>query len=165
MTISYKGQGQFTIKSKQATIELGPQSSIAGRALPGAGEYEISGVEAEGLADGIYFIRTEDVYILYLDSLNRMLTDEELDTVSLTDILIVPVGGTQTDTPDLEVLTPEQAVKVINQIDPRIVIPMYFESIEPFRAAEGKPLEILKELKVTKTSLPVEERQVVVLTT
>ncbi len=164
MTISYRGQGQFTIRSKQATIELGPQVKVGEKLLPGAGEYEISGVEVEGLADGIFLIKTEDVYLLYLDRLNRDLTDAELDAVNLTDILLIPVGGDKTDVPELTVLSPEQAVKVVNQVDPRVVIPMYFASVEPYRAAEGKPLEMLKELKITKASLPAEDRQTVVLT-
>lgn len=163
MTISYKGQGQFSVKTKQATIKLGPSVVIGEKILPGRGEYEITGIEAEGLDDNIFLIRAEDIYLLYLDALNRALTDEELEAVNLADILFVPVGGDKTDTPGLTVLSPDQAVKVINQIDPRIVIPMYFESIEPFRAAEGKPLEMLQEFKVTKTNLPIEDRQVIVL--
>lgn len=164
MIITHKGQGQFTVRSKQATIELGQTIKIGDKVLPGRGEYEVSNVEAEGLADNIFLIRTEEVYLLYLDRINRVLTDEELEAVNMADILFVPVGGNQTDVDDLTVLGPELAVKVINQVDPRIVIPMYFSSVEPFRAAEGKPLEMLNELKVTKTSLPTEERQVVVLT-
>lgn len=164
MTISHQGQGRFTIKSKDATIELGPEVKVANHTLPGAGEYEISNVVIEGFEDGIFLLRTEDIFILYLDRLNRTLSDKELDDVSVADILIIPVGGNSTDVDDLTVLSPEVSVKVINQVDPRIVIPSYFSSIEPFRAAEGKPLEMMKEFKVTKSTLPVEERQVVVLT-
>lgn len=164
MTITYQGKGQFTIKSKQATVYLGPEVKVGERVLPGRGEYEVSGVEAEGLVDGIFLIRTEEVYLLYLGQLNRALTDDELEAVNMADVLFVPVGGNQTDVDDLTVLSPDQAVKVINQVDPRITIPMYFTSIEPFRAAEGKPLEMQSELKLTKPSLPVEERQTVVLT-
>ncbi len=164
MTISYKGQGKFSIRAKQATVELGSQIQIGSKALPGPGEYEVSGIEAEGLPDGIFLFRIEDIYVLYLGQLSRSLTDTELEAVNLTDILLVPVGGKQADLDDLTVLSPEQAVAVINQVDPRIVIPMYYQSIEPFRAAEGKPLEMLQELKVTKATLPIEERQIVVLT-
>lgn len=164
MTITHQGQGKFVIKSKDATIELGPEVKVANHTLPGAGEYEISNVVIEGLDDGIFLLRTEDIFILYLDRINRALSDKELDEVNVADVLIVPVGGNQTDVPDLTVLSPEMAVKVINQVDPRIVIPSYYSSLEPFRAAEGKPLEMMKEYKVTKSSLPVEDRQVVVLT-
>ncbi len=163
MTISYKGQGQFTIRSKQATIELGEKVKIGDKELPGQGEYEIGGVEAEGFADGIFLVRTEEVFLLYLDQLDRLLTNDELEAVNMADVLFVPVGGNQTDKEGLTVLGPEAAVKVINQVDPRIVIPMYFASIEPFRTAEGKPLEVLKELKLTKATLPIEEHQVIVL--
>jgi hypothetical protein len=163
MTITHQGQGKFTIKSKDATIELGPEIKVANHILPGAGEYEISNVVIEGHDDDIFLFRTEDIFILYLNQLNRVLTDKELEDVNLADILIIPVGGNSTDADDITVLAPELAVKVINQIDPRIVIPMYYSSLEPFRAAEGKPLEMMKEFKITKSALPIEDRQVVVL--
>jgi L-ascorbate metabolism protein UlaG (beta-lactamase superfamily) len=164
MTISYKGKGQFMIRTKQATIEMGSVVKIGDKILPGRGEYEVSGVEVEGMADGIFLIRSEDMFVLYLAKINRQLTDAELEEVNMADILCIPVGGDKTDEEGLSVLTPEQAVKVINQVDPRIVIPTYFASIEPFRAVEGKPLEMMSEFKVTRSTLPVEDRQVVVLT-
>lgn len=163
MTISHQGQGKFTIRSKQATILLDDNPTIDQRELTNPGEYEISGVEVEGFEDKLFLFRTEDVFLLYLGKLNRQLTDKELEAVNIADIVFMPVGGTQTDVPDLTVLAPDQAVKVINQLDPRIVIPMYYESMEPFRAAEGKALEMMKELKITKANLPADERQVVVL--
>jgi L-ascorbate metabolism protein UlaG (beta-lactamase superfamily) len=163
MTISHQGQGKFTIRSKQATIMLAEQPSVDQRTLTNPGEYEISGVEIEGFADGLFLFRTEDIFLLYLGKLNRALTDNELEAVNIADIVFMPVGGDKTDVDGLTVLGPDQAVKLINQLDPRIVIPMYYESMEPFRAAEGKPLEMLKELKITKSNLPADERQVVVL--
>ncbi len=163
MTITHQGKGQFTIRSKDATIKLGPEFTIGERTLPGAGEYDINGVEIEGLEGGIFLVRTEDVFLLYLDRLDRSLTDNELEAVELADVLFVPVGGKDTDVPDQTVLNPEAAVKAINLIDPRIVIPMYYTSLEPFRKAEGKPLEMVKELKITKATLPQEDRLVYVL--
>lgn len=142
---------------------MAPILKVGEKVLPGQGEYEISGVEIEGLAEGVFFIKTEELNLLYLDRFKRSLSDAELDTVNTADILFLPVGGDQTDVEGLTVLTPEQAVKVINQVDPRIVIPMYYSSLESFRATEGRPLELLKELKVTKVSLPTEERQVIAL--
>lgn len=163
MTIRQKSNGQFTIKSKQATIEIGPEIKIGERTISGPGEYEIAGVQVEGLPNGIFLLRVEDTFLLYLDRLSRPLTDDELDQVNLADILFVPVGGAQSGVDDVTVLTPEQAVAVINQVDPRIVIPTYYASLEPFRQAEGKPLEMMQEFKVTKATLPIEERQVIVL--
>ncbi len=164
MTITHSGKGRFTIKSKQATIQLGEELKIGEKIVSGPGEYEISNVEIEGIEDNIYLIRTEEIYLLYLSRIDRQLTNEELEAVNMADILFIPVGGKSTDVDDLTVLDPEQSVKVINQVDPRIVIPMYFSSIEPFRAAEGKNLEMMKDFKVTKATLPLEDRQIVVLT-
>ena len=163
MTITHQGQGQFTVRSKDATIKLGPELIVGEHVIPGPGEYDINGVEIEGIEGGIYLVRTEDVFLLYLDRLSRTLTDKELEAVELADILFVPVGGNETDVPDLVVLGPEAALKAVNQIDPRIVIPMYYTSLEPFRKVEGRPLEMVKELKITRATLPQEERLVYVL--
>lgn len=163
MTITHQGQGQFTVKSKDATIKFGPVLAVGDRTIPGPGEYDLSGVEIEGIEGGLYLVRTEEIFLLYLDRLNRTLTDKELEAVELADILFVPVGGNETDVPDLTVLSPEAALKAINQIDPRIVIPMYYTSLEPFRKVEGRPLEMVKELKVTRSTLPQEDRVTYVL--
>lgn len=85
------------------------------------------------------------------------------------DILLVPVGGSET-------LDATRAVEIIGLLEPRIVIPMHYQhpDLTPTLAATLDPVEkFLKEfgvsvpeplemLKVSKSSLP-EETQVVLL--
>ncbi|HZD59237.1 MAG TPA: MBL fold metallo-hydrolase [Anaerolineae bacterium] len=60
--------------------------------------------------------------------------DEQLDALRGVDILLIPVGGTYT-------IDAEQAVEVVQRVEPKIVVPMHYKtrdcvikvaSVEPF---------------------------------
>ena len=57
----------------------------------------------------------------HLGDLGRQLTDEQVKQLGHVDVLMVPVGGYYT-------IGPEDAVAVIRQIQPRIVIPMHYKT-------------------------------------
>ncbi len=124
--------------------------------------------EGKGTAeDNIMFrIEAEDIHLAHLGALNRPLTDAELEQLQDIDILMVPVGGGR-------VLSPKAAAAVVNQIEPRVVIPMTFladglkESLEPVQAffkelGVAKPEEASK-FKIVKKDLPQEDMKVVLL--
>ncbi len=77
---------------------------------------------------------------------------------------MIPVGGTYT-------LDPHQAVEVISQIEPRVVIPMHYKlpglkivlaPVEEFLKEIGVEVKPTDKLVTSLDKLP-EERQVVVL--
>lgn len=139
----------------------------------GPGEYEKSGVYIEGIksfhdnVDGkqrglntIYIIRLDDLRICHLGDLGQHeLTDEQVEAVDEVDVLMVPVGGVYT-------IDGSQAVKIINQIEPKIIIPMHYKVVGLTIDLEG-PQKFLKEigikpeevetLKIAKKNLPTEE--------
>jgi len=148
----------------------------------GPGEYEIADVSVFGLAafhdkvggaergkNTIYTIRTEEVSLCHLGDLGHKLNDQQLEEVNGVDVLFIPVGGTYT-------LGPKEAVEVINQVEPKIVIPMHYRvpALESSFAQSLLPLEdflneigvpeakSVDKLIVSKTNLP-EEREVVSL--
>ncbi|PIS09068.1 lactamase [Candidatus Beckwithbacteria bacterium CG10_big_fil_rev_8_21_14_0_10_34_10] len=146
------------------------------------GEYEIADVSIHGLSsyhdevkgkkrgkNTIYTIRAEDISLCHLGDLGEKLNDKQLEEINGIDVLFIPVGGTYT-------LGPKRAIEVINQVEPRIVIPMHFKApsldkkifdqlstLDDFLKEAGA-LEARKEerLTLTKTSLP-EEREITVL--
>lgn len=142
--------------------------------IKGPGEYEakdvfISGfnVAGEKNPQTIYVIQVEDMTLVHLAGLSSpTLTSEQLETVEETDILIIPVGGSGT-------LNAQQAAELIGQIEPRIIIPMYYkipglkqnlDSLEKFTKEIGlKPEEALEKFKITKKDLPQEETRLIVL--
>jgi L-ascorbate metabolism protein UlaG (beta-lactamase superfamily) len=100
-----------------------------------------------------------------LGDLGHELTTHQLDEIGNVDVLFIPVGGGET-------IGPDEAVSVISQIEPRIVVPMHYavpgqQSFSVDLAPLDKFIhEIgLKEytaedkLTVTTTSLPAEGEQ------
>lgn len=109
---------------------------------------------------------TEQLSIGYLGLAQKTLNDEELDIVSGVDILFVPVGGENC-------YDAEMAVKVVNEIEPRIVIPMAYNSdndpkaagVSEFLKAIGlKAEEPQSKVIIKKKDLPTEDMKVIVLT-
>ncbi len=141
------------------------------------GEYEVSGIQIEGIfsfhdkkkgkdqgTNTIYKIELEDLVIVHLGDLGTVLNEDQLENLNGVDILFVPVGGEVT-------LAPSEAVEVINQLEPKIVIPMHYQ-IEKLKMKLKDLSVFLKEiglnprrersLKISKTDLP-EEMELVVL--
>ncbi len=143
------------IKTKNTTISLGIEDKVGDFTLCGPGEYEIASVEIIGVGR-VYLFTTEDMRLAYLDKLNRPLTDAEQEAVADVDILFIPVGGG-------DVLDAKAALQVINQIDPRIIIPVYYEQLATFTEEEGITPEYVDSLKMTRSTLPETERKVIVL--
>lgn len=142
--------------------------------ISGPGEYEIKGIsilgyssfhdEEKGAKRGkntIYKFEIDNISICHLGDLGCIPTNEEIEKLDGIDILLVPVGGFYT-------IDPEQAEKIIAEIEPSVVIPMHFGRTELDKKTFGdlKPLtEFLKvmgsievqpvpKLMMTKDKLP-----------
>ena len=143
------------------------------------GEFEVKGVfvygnsfwhdKTEGKDRGsstAYCIEMEGISLAHLGDLGHTLNEEQIEKLDGVDILFVPVGGKWT-------LGASEAVEVINEIEPRIVIPMHYkipglkvdvETIDKFLKEMGaSKAERLPKLKISKKDLPQEETKVIVL--
>ena len=145
--------------------------------LDSPGEYEVKesffqGIESfhddsKGEERGnntIFTMEIDGVVICHLGDLGVELDNEQLEKVDGVDILMVPVGGTYT-------IDAKTAVKVVNDIGPKVVIPMHYKDtgidipldpVDKFIKEMGETPETLDRLKVAKKDLP-EEMKVVVL--
>lgn len=149
--------------------------------IQGAGEYEVKGVGVVGIStfhDGekgatrgkntIYRIEIDGVSIVHLGDLGHILSTTEIDVLDGVNILMVPVGGVYS-------LDPTQAVAVVQEIEPLIVIPMHygrpelnqkvFSGLSPvsvFLKEIGKEAALQPKLTITRDKLPA-EMQVVIL--
>jgi L-ascorbate metabolism protein UlaG (beta-lactamase superfamily) len=143
--------------------------------IDGPGEYEVKnvfvyGIPADKKDDGkitIYLIEMEGIKIAHLGATSQdTLTDKQMEIIEGVDILLVPIGGGYT-------LNATKAVKLISQIQPRIVIPMYYkvpgltakaDTLDAFLKEYGvaKP-EPMDKLKISKKDLPQDETKVIVL--
>jgi L-ascorbate metabolism protein UlaG (beta-lactamase superfamily) len=110
-------------------------------------------------------IDAEGMSLAHMGLTNHVPTESELELIGAIDILILPIGGGMG-------YDPETAAKVVNAIEPKVVIPVGFKSDndpkllgpEIFLRELGAKAES-PETKVIlkKKDLPAEETQVVVL--
>lgn len=143
-----------------------------------AGEYDRKGVliegidsfhdEKEGAERGgniIYRLVIDDLSVVHLGDLGHILSDAQLEKLSGTDILLIPVGGKYT-------IDAKRAVEVISQIEPRIVIPMHYKTkdskldidgVDKFIKEIGLTPTYEEKLKISKKDLPQEDMELVIL--
>jgi L-ascorbate metabolism protein UlaG (beta-lactamase superfamily) len=149
--------------------------------LNAPGEYEANSVSFFGITsyhDGdkgskrgkntMFVAHIDDLVIAHLGDLGHLLTKSQVDELSGVDVLLIPVGGVYT-------IDPELALKVIDQVEPSIVVPMHFKdkglsktfdelvTLDEFLTkanADGVRRE--KKLSLTRANLP-EDREIVVV--
>ncbi len=141
------------------------------KVLDWPGEFEVSGVDIEAFsakehakeggvqgAEVIIFVFMLDgIKICHLSGLSHELSDELLDHIGDIDVLLVPVGGNI-------VLDGRKAYSVVESIEPRVVIPMYFsdgstnleiKGCEEFLKVIGRTeMEAKEKVSLSKKSLP-----------
>lgn len=127
------------------------------------GEYEKQGAFVYGLpwkqqksgkSVVLFRINLEDISIAHLGSLDRPLTPEALETLEGVDVLCLPAGN--------DVLSAKDAAEVVNQIEPRIVVPLG-KKPEALLKEIGAKAETVDKLKLTKKDLPADKRLVYLL--
>jgi len=144
------------------------------------GEYEVKGVAITGIAsfhddksgkergkNVIYTFDSDELRVCHLGDLGHELSEKDVNKIGDIDVLMIPVGGVYT-------IDLKQAVKVIKQIGPSIVIPMHYKTKEHDKKFEKcstlkefvdeiqlEPVKAQK-LVVKKLELP-EEMQLAVL--
>ncbi len=145
--------------------------------IRGPGEYEKSGVHFEGIVsfhdnsqgtqrgmNTIYLIRIEDMRLCHLGDLGQTkLTDEQVEAIGDVDVLFIPIGGKYT-------IDGKEAVDIIKQVDPKIIIPMHYKVDDLGVDIEG-PQKFLKEIgikpeevetyKISAKNLPTEETKLI----
>lgn len=159
MQIKYRGGEEFQVRSKDLEIILSGGITINGFSFPGPGEYEKSGVILNGISDGtntIYTLVVEEITLCYLGKINHDLTEDEAKVVGAVDILFLPLGAQGS-------ANIKTALKILSKIDPKVVIPMLYDDLAEFKKEEAIVDSELSILKIKKSELPEEERQIFVL--
>jgi len=130
------------------------------KVLDWPGEFEVSNIAIEsfsaerfakeGSLEGenvnIFVFVVDGIKICHLSGLAHELSDELLNHIGDIDILLIPIGGG-------DVLDGKTAQKVVEAIEPRIVIPMYYSATDSKLKIDG-PAEFLKA--IGKTGLEAE---------
>lgn len=196
MQIYWYGQSFFKIEGKNASIVTDPFTKDIGLKAPktksdillishefehrdktsdgsflidGPGEYEIKDVYIKGVQTKnkkgspniIYLLNIDDIRFAFLGGFGeKELGEKESDALGDIDILLLPVGNKNI------VLDYKEAVNVINQIEPKVIVPMYYktngikidlEGPEKFLKEIGIKSERVDKLKISRKELPAEE--------
>jgi len=128
-----------------------------------AGEYEVGGVSVFGIAtyhdenlgkdrgrNNVFVIEIDGVKVCHLGALGHLLSESQVEEINSVDVLLVPVGGVYT-------VGPSQAVSVVKQLEPSIVIPMHYKTDDMPEEAFGKLAgvgEFLKAMGVEEKLAP-----------
>ena len=79
----------------------------------------------------IHILDVDGLRLVHLGDLGHPLSKEDLHTLGVIDVLLVPIGGTYT-------INAKQAYDLVDQLQPRVIIPMHyrlkqmgFEVLEP----------------------------------
>lgn len=137
------------------------------------GEYDIKGVTVTGIPlkqdekyVTVFLIESEDLRILNLTHIKEFnMKEDEVEALGEIDILVLPVGGNT-------VMSASTAAKVVNEIEPKIVIPSHYkmkelivdlDSPDKFIKEMGGKKEDMEKLTVKKKDLQEEGTKVIML--
>lgn len=112
----------------------GTQARPEPMVITAPGEYEVQGVSVFGTAsfhddkqgeergkNTIFRIHVDEVVVAHLGDLGHVLSTKQVEEINGVDVLLIPVGGVYT-------IDSATAVKVIEQVEPAIVIPMHYKT-------------------------------------
>jgi L-ascorbate metabolism protein UlaG (beta-lactamase superfamily) len=163
------------------TTRLTGSSPKGSLIIDGPGEYEASNVSISGVAARahvdetdmknatIYKIVADNIRLAIIGHVYPDLKEAQLEAIGIVDVLIVPVGGHGFT------LDTVGALKVIKQIEPKIIIPTQYEvkglaypvpAISLEESLKGlvmEPKDIVSKLKLKSSDMLSEQMQLIVL--
>lgn len=188
MDITWHGGSCFTIKGKKGTVVTNPYSkhikneklkadvvlvtdmgydkllAVGGepRIFDIPGEYEVSEIPVIGVQvpnkKTIFQFRVDDINFCQLGTLDQPISADLIEKIGDVDVLLVPVGGDGT-------LDAKKAHDVIEEIEPRIVIPMEYDDLTAFAKISSIPASDPKDSfsAPNRAALPQDKTEYVVL--
>ncbi|MBU1348742.1 MBL fold metallo-hydrolase [Patescibacteria group bacterium] len=166
LVLSHQDRSRFNLEGVNGTPFM----------ISNPGEYEVKGIFAQGIQDPtadtetkrpiVFRFDVEGMAIAFLGQLKRPLTPFEVEALGDIDILALPVGGGN-------VLDAKNASDTISTVEPRIVIPLYYDvpgmkeklgSVDAFCKQLGVcTRQDMTKLKIARKDLPSENMVVMVL--
>lgn len=108
-----------------------PANTLEAFVVDGPGEYEFEDYSVKGIpaqahtaASGdksatMYWIHVNDIRVLVTGHIDAKLSEEQLESIGIVDVLVVPVGGNG------YTLDAVGAATVVRAIEPKLVIPVH----------------------------------------
>lgn len=146
VTVTYKGMrivvddnlaelgAKSIVKADDIVLYTGAHESNAaeGRLMfDSPGEFEVSDIsiigiperahlDEDGLRATMFKIITSDISLLIVGHVYPNINEDQLERIGLVDVMVVPVGGSG------YTLDPLGALKLIKEIEPKIIIPTHY---------------------------------------
>ncbi len=145
------------------------------------GEYEVADVSIRGVAarahideEGsrnatIYKVEAEDIRLAVVGHIDSGITESQLEALGTVDILFIPVGGNGFT------LDPVGALKVIKEIEPKVIVPTQYavpglkyevpaqELEEAIKVLAMEPKERVPKLKLKGADGFTDQAQLIIL--
>ena len=164
---NHKDHNNFsTLRGDPFLIESPGEYDLRDIAIRGTSSFHDSKEGKERGSNIIFTFKIEDIKICHLGDLGQKeLTSEQLESIDNVDILMIPVGGVYT-------INGEQAMNIINQIEPKIIIPMHYklpklkikiEPVDQFLKETGTKEQRIDCLTIKKEDLSKEEEKTQVI--
>lgn len=171
-----RGAADILILSEKLNKLYNATSGMSGEPflINDPGEYDLKNVtitgvplkQDEGRYVTVFLIEAEDIRILNLTHIREFnMKEDDVEDLGEIDILILPVGGNS-------VMTAKTAAKVVNEIEPKIVIPSHYntsglklpyEKVDGFIKEMGGKSETLEKLLIKKKELVPEQVKIITL--
>lgn len=168
-----------SVSWKEAPYNMSTENDTGTKVLDWPGEYEVHGVHFKRIAailnveesdkpieNTLTVVHWGKINLCHLGVQAEKLNEEQLEQIGEVDILFVPVGG-------VPLLDPKKAKQVVEQIEPRIVIPMAYHTegsslglkpVSEFLSEMGASgTEEMEIFKVKRSELPEDNSKVVLL--
>ena len=114
------------------------------------GDYGVGEVEVAGMPTPLHIDESKHgvLYLVHIDGFSvavighsvASLTEEQIEFLGIVDVLVVPVGGNG------YTIDATAAVKLIKEINPKIVIPTHYQDSAVSYEVEQAPLEVFTKL-------------------
>jgi len=98
------------------------------------GEHDIKGIKIKGVStfhdeeqgtkrgkNIVFVFDIDGIKVCHMGDLGHILTERQIEEIGSVDVLLIPVGGYYT-------IDAKQAVEVMNQLKPKITIPMHYKT-------------------------------------
>lgn len=98
------------------------------------GEHDIKGIKIKGVStfhdeeqgtkrgkNIVFVFDIDGIKVCHMGDLGHILTEKQIEEIGSVDVLLIPVGGYYT-------IDAKQAVEVMNQLKPKITIPMHYKT-------------------------------------
>ncbi len=148
------------------TMTHGDPKAEAKLVIDQPGEYEVSDVSVYGIparahidepdqkTATMYKLHTKDLNIFVPGHIYPDLTDEQIESIGMVDVMCLPVGGNG------YTLDPVGALKVIKKIEPKLIVPTHYDDTSlkfpvPQQTLEQVLTALSMEPKATTSRLKV----------